>query len=146
VTRYSSVGAKYPDRLWAHTAYGGFFAGSKVAIHEGDVSPPSGAKVKNQWRNTSTSAYAVMTCARVNFPVMLESALVFAVLCTWHLTEHSAALFLSADSGHVSSCAACILFHVCDCRPVLASRRVLLSCSLAYAGSNSDAFMSRMDF
>jgi hypothetical protein len=59
-TRHYSFFLKHPDWLWGPhifllCGYQGCFSGIKWQGHDVDNSPPSGAKVKNEWGYTSIS-------------------------------------------------------------------------------------------
>ena len=59
---------KCKDQLWGPPSY---YSMSNLGWHEADQSPPSIAKVKNQWHYTTTTPLAFNVCIGTTLPYFL---------------------------------------------------------------------------
>ena len=46
--------------------------GVQHLVHEANHTPPSSAKVKNEWNYTTNLQYAIMTCTGTTLPLILS--------------------------------------------------------------------------
>jgi hypothetical protein len=96
--------------------------GVKWPVHEADHSPPTSAKIKNTWSDTSTPPYAFMAWCSVKAQGQLYLFIFTKYKLVWRHTNRKESNHILSNSRHkqgLTKMEFCVVFLSLSCHPNL---------------------------